>query len=185
MRLLVALALILILAPAATAQPAPQPIADQTADWLTGVLGVEVPRQNVGTFSEGQGEGWAAASYPMAYSERRYILARPWVHREWTAPSVPSLLAGHLLIHELLHGLSLDDGAVDAVALDLLPAWVSRFAPRLSRIDSPSRYALSIESALYRVEVRNVRALSMIKTGKSPRSRDAILWRRAWLVGDQ
>ena len=180
-KVLAVLALALTLTPAAAAnhQPDPKPLADQTARWLTGILGVEVRPQAIGSIDVDAQRPWIAASYEDR--GERYILAEDWLVRDWARPHRADFHpeAGRILIHELLHGVSLDEGAVDAVAIDLLPAWSARFTPHIA----VGAYTDDLWSASsYPSQVRSVRAASAQATGGRWRDRAARLWRRAWLL---
>lgn len=157
----------------------PHPLADQTAAWLTDVLGVEVPAQRVGVLDHHEYPLWQAASFPVYGSRVRYILARPRYYGEWSRGRA-SLDGATLLMHELLHGVSLDEGAVEAVALDLVPSWMARFSP--VRIRWAWHYSQDIGNSAYPQLVDDVRGRSAFETGKSWRSREARLWRRAYLL---
>jgi len=174
----------LLLTLAVTAAPAtaatPQPLADKTADWLTVVLGVAVPHQVATTIPDDDGtRGWVAAS--IDDDGARHIHAEAWLIGDWTHPRGEwwADASGHILLHELLHGVSRDEGAVDAVALDLHAAWAHRFLPPRNQ---PAGYGRDIGDALYPAEVRRVRAESRAATGGGWRTRDARLWRRAHLT---
>lgn len=180
-RLLATLALCLAFtAPATATQPDPQPLTDHTAKWLTGILGVEVPTQAVASIDPDEHRPWIAASY----SDRghRYIVAEAWLVDDWAHPRSSDFHpeAGRVLLHELLHGVSLDEGAVDAVALDLLPAWSARFTPRTAVPGEWIHDAWGASS--YPVLVRNVRGASAAATGGKWRTREARLWRRGHLL---
>lgn len=165
-------------APATATQPDPQPLTDHTAQWLTAVLGVHVPTQAVGSIDRDERRPWIAASY----SDRghRYILAEAWLVDDWARPRRADFDpdAGRVLIHELLHGVSLDEGAVDAVALDLLPAWMARFAPGAT---SDLR-GVHLHGGSYPRLVQGVRRESARATRGGWRTRAARLWRRAHLL---
>ena len=175
-RLLATLAV--LLAFTASAGASPQPLANQTATWLTATLGVEVRPQAIGTIQTDWRRPWIAASYPDR--GERYILAEAWLVEDWSHPHRGDFSpdSGRVLIHELLHGISRDEGAVDAVALDLLPAWTARFTPRAA---SEVRY-YHLDRGSYPGLVQNVRVKSARATGGGWRTRAARLWRRGHLI---
>ena len=177
-RLLVTLALCLAFTAPATAQPDPQPLTDHTARWLTGILGVEVPTQAVGSIQTDERRPWIAASYEDR--GHRYIVAETWLVDDWARPMRADFDpdAGRVLIHELLHGVSLDEGAVDAVALDLLPAWMARFSPKAAS----DRGIYDLHGGSYPRLVQAVQAASARATRGGWRTRAARLWRRAHLL---
>lgn len=189
-----ALFVFLVLVPAAGAAPAPpqtQRLADETAGWIEGVTRVELQDRRVelvDAFSvrADLAGDTAAAVVPWSgertevrslYGPALQVIAergRPW-----------SPYVARLLIHELLHrlrdaaggdvsivtreDLRIEEGAVEALAADLWPAWTARFTGR-----RPAPWA----PTTYEEEVIAVRAASALATGHPWESRPARLWRR-------
>ncbi|WP_217923793.1 hypothetical protein [Miltoncostaea oceani] len=172
----------LVLAPPAAASPE-QILADRTAAWLEQLLHVPVPHQQIVPAAEENGQTWLAQSVP---GEHR-IEAVPWLIEEWSQmadPDEPQPAGAHALLHELLHlhhATVLEEGAVDAVALDLVAPWTQRFHGWGS---ITQRYGTGPDDAAYPDDVRLVRALSAAATDGRVRSTAARQWRRAFLVAD-
>ncbi len=179
------LVILLLLITPASGQASPQTLVDETATWLSRTLITPVPTQQVTRADYVQHE-WIARSSDATGQAR--IEAVPWLVREWSLPKARRPLmrpaAGHVLIHELLHlhrATVLEEGAVDAVALDLLPAWSSRFIGTTLLLQG---YGVGNADAVYPADVRLVRALSAAGTGHPHDSRPARLWRRQLLLAD-
>lgn len=178
-RLMLVLSLLLVAVAPAAGSTQQHQLADQTAAWLTQVVGVEVPSQYVGLLPDDAHQEWTAASFPA--EGKRYILASRHMLNQWATPRRVGFDpdAGRVMIHELLHGISMDEGAVDAVALDLLPAWSARFTPR-ARVGAA--YVADVSNSSYVPLVRNVRGLSALETRGSWKTSAAQSWRLAWLL---
>ncbi len=172
----------LVLAPAAAASPE-QHLADQTAAWLQQLLHVPVPTQQIVPTAEEHGQAWMAQSVP---GEHR-IEAVPWLIEEWSQmadPDEPQPAGAHALLHELLHlhhATVLEEGTVDAVALDLVAPWTHRFHGWGSLTQ---RYGTGLDDAAYPDDVRLVRALSAAATDGRVHSIPARQWRRTFLVAN-
>lgn len=181
------LALLVALLVASPAAASPQPLADETAAWLSQTLGTDVPAPEVLEVPVDVKRGWAAASVIAGDGTGPLVLAEGWLVGDWARPLRADWapVSGHFLLHEILHlhrAAHLEEGAVDAVALDLLAAWSRRFLPAHSFAGA---YGLPIENALYPAEVRTVRALSAAATGTRWRSSPARHWRRAFVIAGE
>lgn len=167
-----------------------QPIADRTARWLARTLLAEVRVRPIVvtdalTRAENAGEFYVADEHG---PER--ILVRPWIaeaivsRQGVNVGSRQGYFPGgaHLLLHELLHRadtaacwhpgpgeVDVEEGIVDALAVDLAPAWGRAFwGERIFVLPH------------YRAEVAAVRAASARATGSASwRTREARSWRRS------
>lgn len=160
--------------------------ADRTAAWLAATLHAEINPRAVEVTEdlhshENDGEYYADTDSiklrPRIAAELAYRAG--WSYRgRYYAPGP------HLLIHELLHrrstmgcwgvqpgGVDVEEGIVDAVTADLLPAWGRRFWQE-SLFGMPR----------YKADVAAIRAASARATGSSTwRERAARSWRyRLW-----
>lgn len=172
-------------APAAPAEAAAQALTDETADWLAATLAAPVPHQTLHEMVPQPTMPAIAYSLPLPGGGRRLGAMRSLIVR-WgridrgdplTTPS-----AGHVLLHELLHlhrARHLEEGIVDAVALDLVAPWSQRFLGTTLFLQG---YGSTASDGAYPEGVRLVRALSAAATGGSWRTYRARMWRRALLL---
>lgn len=190
--LLAAAALALGYAPAAAApvvSPDPaQRLADRTAGWLAAELGTRCYPMTV--VAREQRELLPGASAQVRFEAPTTVEVDPHFHRAWAAMGRGSRWdpgAAQLLIHELLHqhvapemDRYVEEGVVEAVAVDLIPAWSWRFL----RTRIPSWWLSPVP--MYAEHVRNIRAWSTRYSGsRTYRDRAARLARRALLVADE
>lgn len=166
--------------PAAT--PAPyslQAQADATAAWLSATLHADVPAREV--FVAGYLEDNHAGEF---WPDTTHIIVRGWVAHSLTTSSWADASAAQVLVHESLHradtypcwygpdGFRVEEGIVDAVTSDLMPAWYWRFWNMSSIRPVPA----------YTAEVAAVRAWSARYTGsrtwrtRAARTARRVLW---------
>lgn len=176
--------------PAAAAAPGPQDLADRTETWLQAELGVEPLHREVvlatdadltacAQLQQVRGRGGCSA---VAWSDRIALDAENYVGAtdaaRWPSAWRPDPESYQTLLHELLHRGTgadlLEEGLVDALAYDLLPA-ASRSVIGL---------VLHPRAPVYRAEVHLVRKASAAACGCSWRSRAARGLRRAWWAAD-
>lgn len=170
-----------LLAWAAPALSTPPALAERTDAWLEATLGVAIPDRPVFEITG-------------AAAQECECRAQAWDDRLEFTPSVWNGLAsldhepvdysadGQALLHETLHtadGMTitnpaLEEGVVDALALDLYPAWGKAMGVYVWPT-APN----------YPAEVRLVRTASARATGTPWRSRAARLWRRDLWRADQ
>lgn len=184
----------LVATPAAAAPATPQDLADRTEVWLEGELGVP-PLFRPIRMATAADLGTCAAVLQTRGSRMR-CAAAAW--RDGIALDAPiwrgvadaaQWYPGHsgrdlatsdfqTLLHELLHrGLSndlLEEGLVDSLAYDLMPAATTQL------LGMP----LPPVTVVYREPVHTVRKASAIACGCSWRSRAARGLRRAWWRAD-
>ena len=175
----------------AVGAPGVQATSDRTAAWLTVTLGVEVePRRAVVThalaYPGSAAEVWSddLGVYRLRPDIARDVAARRPFHVNRRLATLRGL---HVVTHELLHrretvpcwtpggvGLNAEEGIVDALAVDVLPALAWRLYGE--------RWAFV---PVYPREVAAIRAASRFATGaRSWRERAPRLWRRAlWREG--
>lgn len=174
----------------AAAPAGAQAEVDRTAAWLTSVLHRPIPTRTIDTQS--------ASEMAATCGSLRCIAYVPFNQpdRVVTTPNVVQALArirrhpdgadaGYLAIHELLHTRNLspedygdgdlEEGVVDAVTLDVYPAWL--------------HWRLTDEAAMwgpaYPRQVAAVRYASARATGsRTWRTRAARIWRRQLLESD-
>lgn len=164
--------------------PSLQTRADVTADWMAATLHASVPHRTIAVYdslpADRAGQMHDDGAVDLTSGVAGEIQAMPRLR----APGliVISFGAGHVLVHELLHrpetaacwgprpgGVDVEEGVVDALALDLLPAWGRRF------LGAPT-----IETSFYPADVAAIRAASARATGsRTWRTRGARLWRRS------
>ena len=171
--LLALVALVGVLGSAAIAlgaTPTPQQRMDAQAAWMASVLHVPVPTRPVvvgGLQPDNVGEADAdgvirlAPAYANGSPGAVYARQHELDHRPGNAACWGEAGSAER---------ALEEGLADAVAQDLMPAAMHRFAPQW--------WGFVLESG-YEQEVRNVRYASAAATGRPWRSREARLWRRA------
>jgi hypothetical protein len=177
---------VLVLAAKAEAMTVPQ-LVDRSEAWVSARVGEPVPDRpfvaDAALLDEvcqpGRTLHPSAAGNCGAVADADVVTFRPWVIRElarmgrtrgdwWLAPGVAALV-----VHEQLHvpgrdRARLDEGVVEALAIDLAPAWARQVAGiRLPYLPAPG----------YAAEVNVVRKASARATGGSWRSRAARHWR--------
>lgn len=176
--------------PEAAGAPGPQDLADRTEAWLQDQLGVEPLHRQVvlatnadlagcAQLQQVRGRGGCAA---IAWSDRIALDAASFLGAadaaRWPSPWRPDAESYQVLLHELLHrGTAhdlLEEGLVDALAYDLLPA-ASRAVIGLKLPAAPVAYG---------PEVHLVRKASAAACGCSWRDRGARGLRRAWWAAD-
>ena len=191
----IALALLGVQAgPGRAATPAlePQQLADRSAAWLEQQLHVPIPTRPVLPGTPEQMEVCVtgatviyAAGRPcvaVAYPDAIYLGPSTWrgvqqVGRLPRGALVNPNADAFALIHEQLHSTRdaarLDEGIVDALAIDLTPAWLRAVAG----VSPGSFYTLG---ARYPAEVALVRRASAAAAGAHWSTRAARAIRRAW-----
>lgn len=174
----------LVVPPPVTAQAA----ADRMVAWLSRTLRAEVKPRPVHVTDVGYFAAENAGEYHAHTDE---IQVRPWVESsiQWRIEGEPwrgrvELLGPAVLMHELLHrgdtvacwgdwpsGVNVEEGIVDAIAADLMPAW-SWAHWRVRGMSVP----------YYTADVAALRAASARATGsKTWRAWSARSWRyRLW-----
>lgn len=175
-----------IWANSAAAAPGPQDLADRTEVWLAHTLHVEPQRRRVVLASptalaqcsqlqqvRGRG-GCAAFATPGTIALGSEVYLGAIDAAIWPSPYTPYALPFQVLLHELLHRDGGDDlleeGLVDALAFDLMPAASSAVIGLRMRP----------HAALYGPEVHLVRKASALACGCDWRERGARGLRRAW-----
>jgi hypothetical protein len=174
----------------ATGAPGVQTVSDRSGEWIGRELGVALePRRVVVTdelyYPNSRAEVWPGE--PGVYRIRPGIarLARgPWLSFEHRGPT---LLGLHVVVHERLHRhetvacweqkpgqVDVEEGIVDALALDLLPALAWHLYGERVRFFAQAQQ-----------EVAAIRAASRFASGAdSWRDRRARHWRRAIWAAD-
>ncbi len=174
----------------AAGAPGVQTVSDRAGEWMSRTLGVELePRRVIVTdelyYPNSRAEVWPGE--PGVYRIRPEIaqLARgPWLSFEDRGPT---LLGLHVVVHERLHRhetvacweqrpgqIDVEEGIVDALALDLLPALAWHLYGERVRF-----------FAQWGHEVAAIRALSRFGSGaRTWRDRPARMWRRALWAAD-
>lgn len=185
-------ALALVVPPRGLAGPtlSPDPaqrLADRTAGWIAATLGTRPYPMLVNPAEQHELLPGASAQVLFATPtviDVEHYFAEQWARME-SARGVIEPEAAKLLVHELLHqdvdptgDLYVEEAVVEAVAIDLMPAWSWQVLGIRASRWSPA--------AIYREHVANVRAWSTRYSGsRTWRDRDARLARRALLVADE
>jgi hypothetical protein len=199
MRVPVIVVLVLLLLPAtAGGQPADpaQRLADETADWIGEVLRIPAQRAELVTAADdqllvGSGGGQVVCSDPSVIHlgdfsrERLNGIAEGRIEDPHTSA---------LLVHELLHIITLrlhpagedgrcpfdrevEEGIVEAVTRDLMPAWTHRFSSGWSPLS---------HNSMWDREVLHIRGASRYLSGcPGWRCREARLIRRVMLLASR
>jgi hypothetical protein len=164
-----------------------QAIADRTRAWLEETLRASIdPRPFLITNDMDELND---AEYRVGFAEPDHVRLRPYL-AEYLLDRTPDLEhrgrfyspGAASVVHELLHrrdtvrcwgeqpgGINVEEGIVDALTADLMPAWGWRFWR--ARMFSPASYP---------ADTAAIRAASARATGsKTWRTRDARSWRRA------
>ena len=171
-----------------TASPNPaQRLADRTAGWIAATLGTRPYTMRVHPAE--QDELLPGASAQVLFATPDVIDVEHYFAEQWgqmeTARGAIEPESAKLFVHELLHqdvdptgDPYVEEGVVEAVALDLMPAWSWQvLGIRLTGWSAAD---------IYREHVRNIRAWSTRYSGsRSFRDRGARLARRALLVADE
>jgi hypothetical protein len=184
----------LVMAPSALSSsdptPAAQGLVGRTATWVSTQLHVPVPARTLRSVAVGEYDHQATVTYGANDLAVEAPIVEVWAGMEakattWTHDLVGLAGPGEMLVHETLHlrdsADPLNEGAVDAVAIDLTPSWMQAF---LGKDATPGKGYGSLYASLYPEQVRTIRALSVKATGQRWRSRAARLWRRAYLLAD-
>lgn len=158
-----------------------QSLHQRTSEWVAAQMHVPVPVRTVRMVPEDSPVQEAVLTYADNDLSVRAALFTSWAglakrHPFWQMSSVRNL------IHESLHlrgsADPLNEEAVDAVAIDMVPAWMAAF---LGPDAKPDAGYGTPEDATY-PGVRTIRAMSSAATCSRWRSRAARLWRRAYLI---
>ena len=168
-------------APPATAADAAtaESLHARTSAWVASHLRVPVPVRTLEVMAQDTDEHEAVVTFATNTLRVRANLYAAWGDLA-RGPVAWDESAIRILIHESLHlrgsADPLNEGVVDAVAIDMTPAWMRAFVGPDARPDGVG--------SSYPGLVRHVRALSASATCGPWRGRDARLWRRAYLIAD-
>jgi hypothetical protein len=172
---------VLAIAMSGSAAAAPADLAARTETWVERTLRVEIPDRPLMAMTN-SGCGGVVTDMlgcdAVAYHDRIEVTPEVWWEIDnLERTGLDPYRRGALVLHELLHDnhaadtpRELEEGVVEAVALDLYPAWAKAMGLRPAPRD--------IVSTSYPVERDAVRKASALATGKPWKSRAARLWRR-------
>jgi hypothetical protein len=180
-RLIFGVTFLIALVLAGSAAAAPADLAARTETWVEHTLHTDIADRPFTLMSDSTCGGVATdmlGCAAVAFGDRIEVTPFVW----WTLDNAERTgldphRQGALVLHELLHDnhapdtpQALEEGIVEAVALDLYPAWAKWVGLRPGPRD--------IVSTSYPKELDAVRKASALATGKPWKSRDARLWRR-------